>query len=153
MRGSRFVYGVFFAFSVIVSAVCGLMSTVLSPMLDWTLFGVAMVCIMPALCLLDVCAIVVLTWAALRLKACTTRRENKLVRLSTLGLLHLVTAGLAVLLLAVPASSIWTNGLSLSQMRSVFVALSVLSLLLALELPCLIVNTMITVLRTAAERD
>ncbi len=143
--------GVYFCLCVLCSAVVGLMAAAMSRFIDWTMLGVAVVVIMPALCVLDVCAMAALAWASLRLKDDGgTRRENRMVRLATLCVLHLGAAGLSALLLAVPASSIWSAGLTLPQLRAILIALSLLGLLLALELPYLIVNALVSVARSGA---
>lgn len=137
--------------AVLVSAFAALLSAVFSLALDWTILGMAIVCLMPGLCLLSLLTMFILAWGAVKVpeteRQQTVRRENRMVRLATLAVLALASAGLSVLLLAVPSSSIWVNGLTLPQLRSVLVALSTLTLLLSFELPYLIVNTLTAVAR------
>ncbi|MDO5537912.1 MAG: hypothetical protein Q4F72_10345 [Desulfovibrionaceae bacterium] len=159
MRGSpaRWAHALYFGLSVLISAFCAMGSSVLSIMVDWTMLGMAIVCLMPGLAALDAAAMFVLAWSAAKLperdRAAAVRRENRMVRLATLGVLCLASAGLSALLLAVPASSIWADGLTLPQLRCVMVALATLALLLSLELPYLIVNALCAVVRSAEGRQ
>ncbi len=139
----------FFCASVLCALLGGLLAAALPNYIDWTMLGVAVICVMPALCVLDVCAMAALTWGSLRLRdGGGKHRENRMVRLATLGVLHLAAAGLSALLLAVPASSVWSSGITLLRLRAILMALSILGLLLALELPCLIVNTLVSIARS-----
>ena len=136
--------------------------------LDWTMMGIGMLCLTPVLIVLDVATMAVLAWSSVqtrRLREVTdgpemapqdakaVLKETQLVRLTSLALVHLVTAGLAVFLLTVPASSIWSAGLTLPRLRVSFLALSALSLLMALELPYTMVNALLPLVKGKKEED
>ena len=71
--------------------------------------------------------------------------------MATLCLIHLVTAALGLFLLAVPASSVWADGLTLVRFRATFLALLTLSILLSLQLPYAIMNTLLPLVRGRKE--
>ena len=58
---------------------------------------------------------------------------------------------LGLFLLAVPASSVWADGLTLVRFRATFLALLTLSILLSLQLPYAIVNTLLPLVRGRKE--
>ncbi|MBQ2476568.1 MAG: hypothetical protein II515_04770, partial [Desulfovibrio sp.] len=77
----------------------------LGPCLDWSMLEIGVLCIMPALLVLDVGAMCVHGWAWIRLGRLLPGAggaERPLARLAWLAGLHLATAGFGVLLLACP---------------------------------------------------
>lgn len=145
--------------SFIVCALCALLVSIDSLYyaghVDWTLLGVAVLCLAPLLLLLDLFSLCVLIRVARVRRASAeglSKQDEKDMReravsLGTLALLHVGTAGLAVFLLAVPASSVWMNGLTMPRLRALLVALATLGFLLALPLPYSCVCNLLTLFR------
>ncbi len=159
---SRLFQTLLFLCAVLVAAFVAATGMVNAHVLDWTMLGIGSLCLMPVLIILDIAAV---------MAACLGRshapghapddsmlqdqdkRTDLLLRLSTLMLLHVITAGLAVFLLAVPASSIWVNGITLMRFRAVFLALCSLSVLLSLQLPYVVVNMLLPLVRAKKQAE
>ncbi len=120
------------------SLAAGVAAGMLGPFLDWSMLEIGVLCIMPALLVLDVCAMCVHGWAWIRLGRLLPGAggaERPLARLAWLAGLHLATAGFGVLLLACPTGGVWTTGAGLLRLRVAFLACAVLGFLLSLETP------------------
>ncbi|MBR4747135.1 MAG: hypothetical protein IK061_07060 [Desulfovibrio sp.] len=110
----------------------------LGPCLDWSMLEIGVLCLMPALLVLDVGAMCVHGWAWIRLGRLLPGAGDPgrpLSQLAWLAGLHLATAGFGVLLLACPTGGVWMTGAPLLRLRVAFLACAVLGFLLALETP------------------
>lgn len=138
-------------FSVLVAFLCGLWGAVNAVYIDWSIFGIAFLCLVPALVLLDLAALLA-TFRALGQAPCTEgdKRERALARLASLLGLHLATAVFAIILLAIPASSVLVRGVVLFQLRAVFLSLVVFSIMTALPLPYRLLRAFLALLPPAA---
>lgn len=66
------------------------------------------------------------------------KKENtgsEIASLSSLAALHLLTAALAVVLLACPTAGVWTAGPGMLRVRAIFVSMACLGFLLSLRQP------------------
>lgn len=145
-------------FFILVCAVlatcCALWGALNSFSIDWSMLAITGVCLFPALLIVDCLALCVTGWGGVRWKdsGCLTESglketEGILVRLACLAGLHLFVAGLAAFLLATPANSVWMQGISLLRLRTVLLALEVLSVFLALEVPYIFIRIFLRLLR------
>lgn len=160
-RGERTVRkGVFaklgsLAYFVACLVLSGMVSTYVAARqigIDWTMLGLAVMCLMPVLVILDLACLLVLGLTALPGDTEERERERKrrsslLVRVSSLLIAHLVTAFVTMATLAVPPSSIFASGLTVASLRSYFVALASLSVFLSFALPGVLVNTLTPILQ------
>lgn len=146
---------------VICLLLSGMVSTYVSARqigVDWTMLGLAVMCLMPVLVLLDLACLLTLGLAALpgdaeEREMEKKRRSSLMVRVSSLLVAHLVTALVTVATLAVPPSSIFSSGLTVASLRSYFVALASLSIFLSFSLPGVLVNTLTPILQKRRETD
>lgn len=128
--------------SVIAAFAAGLWGGLNAMHIDWSIFGVAFMCLVPALALVDVATMFATARAARAGRWERRRREKALAfEASVLGL-HLVTGMLGVVLLAIPASSALLDGLVLFEARILFLAMAALSVLQALPLPYRLVKAL-----------
>ena len=115
----------------------------LGPFIDWSMLEIGVLCIMPALLVLDLGAMCAHGWAWIRLGRLLAGSGDAgpgrpLSRLGWLAGLHLATAGFGVLLLACPTGGVWMTGAPLLRLRVAFLAAAVLGFLLSLETPGLV---------------
>lgn len=153
---SRFLQLLLFLCALGIAVVVSAAGMLNAHLLDWTMLPLGMLCLMPVLIILDIAAAMAACMGRNRApeeerQQDTDKRTDVLLRLATLMLLHLVTAGLAVFLLAVPAGSIWASGLTLVRFRGVFLALGSLSLLVSLQLPYVLTSMLLPLLRAKPE--
>ncbi len=144
---SRLPHLLFLGGGLLVSCACAALGMLYSHMLDWTMLGMALVCLMPGLMALDLLTMLALVWSWRENPASREGRDFRLAGLASLAILHLATAGLSVLLLAVPAGSLWSAGITLPRLRASLLALATLSFYLSLELPYLAVGALVSLLR------
>lgn len=149
----KFLQTLFFLFALCMSGMVAALGMVYAHVIDWTLLGIGSLCLMPVLVLVDILTVASACAGARREPEADRRKacEDLLTRMATLCLIHLVTAALGLFLLAVPASSVWADGLTLVRFRATFLALLTLSILLSLQLPYAIVNTLLPLVRGSKE--
>ena len=126
----------------------------LGPCLDWSMLEIGVLCLMPALLVLDVGAMCVHGWAWIRLGRLlpglgADAPGRPLSQLAWLAGLHLSTAGFGVLLLACPTGGVWMTGAPLLRLRVAFLACAVLGFLLALETPGMVARLFTDLCREA----
>ena len=107
--------GLFLVSCMGLAGVSAALGMVYAHVLDWTMMGIGMLCLTPVLIVLDIATMAVLAWSSVQTRrlrmipdgpetapadAKAALKETQLVRLTSLALVHLVTAGLAVFLLA-----------------------------------------------------
>ena len=124
------------------------------PFIDWPTLEIGVLCIMPALLVLDVGAMCVHGWAWIRLGRLlpglgADAPGRPLSQLAWLAGLHLSTAGFGVLLLACPTGGVWMTGAPLLRLRVAFLACAVLGFLLALETPGMVARLFTDLCREA----
>ena len=148
----KFLQTLFFLFALCMSGMVAALGMVYAHVIDWTLLGIGSLCLMPVLVLVDILAVASACAGAHREPEADRRKacEELLTRMA-ICLIHLVTAALGLFLLAVPASSVWADGLTLVRFRATFLALLTLSILLSLQLPYAIVNTLLPLVRGRKE--
>ena len=126
--------------------------------IDWTMLGLAVMCFMPVLVILDIACLLTIGLSPLagdeeERELERKRRSGLLVRVSSLLVAHLVTALVTIATLAVPPSSLFSSGLTVASLRSYFVALASLSILLSFGLPGMLVNTLTPLLQRRRDRN
>ena len=129
----------------------------LGPCIDWSMLEIGVLCLMPALLVLDVGAMCVHGWAWIRLGsllpgAAAGAPGCPLSQLAWLAGLHLATAGFGVLLLACPTGGVWMTGAPLLRLRVAFLACAVLGFLLALETPGMVARLFADLCREAGRQ-
>ena len=126
----------------------------LGPFIDWSMLEIGVLCIMPALLVLDLGAMCAHGWAWIRLGRLlpglgADALGRPLSQLAWLAGLHLSTAGFGVLLLACPTGGVWMTGAPLLRLRVAFLACAVLGFLLALETPGMVARLFTDLCREA----
>ncbi|MBO4295678.1 MAG: hypothetical protein J5863_02855 [Desulfovibrio sp.] len=127
----------------------------LGPCLDWSMLEIGVLCLMPALLVLDVGAMCVHGWAWIRLGRLLPGAGDPgrpLSQLAWLAGLHLATAGFGVLLLACPTGGVWMTGAPLLRLRVAFLACAVLGFLIALETPGMVARLFTDLCRQAGRQ-
>ncbi len=120
----------YFGFAVLLSVALGLLSVFNALYLDWSLLEIGVICIMPALVIMDLFCMAAQVWAVRRGGMKKENTGSEIASLSSLAALHLLTAALAVVLLACP-----TAGPGMLRVRAIFVSLACLGFLLSLRQP------------------
>lgn len=100
----------YFGFAVLLSVALGLLSVFNALYLDWSLLEIGVICIMPALVIMDLFCMAAQVWAVRRGGMKKENTGSEIASLSSLAALHLLTAALAVVLLACPTAGVWTAG-------------------------------------------
>lgn len=125
----------YFGFAVLLSVALGLLSVFNALYLDWSLLGIGVICIMPALVIMDLFCMAAQVWAVRRGGMKKENTGSEIASLSSLAALHLLTAALAVVLLACPTAGVWTAGPGMLRVRAIFVSMACLGFLLSLRQP------------------
>lgn len=125
----------FFGCSVLLSVFLGFWAAFYALYLDWSLLEIGVICIMPALVILDLFCMAAQVWAARRKGVKKEEAGNETAGLASLAALHLLTAAMAVVLLACPTAGVWTAGPGMLRVRAIFVSLACLGFLLSLRQP------------------
>ena len=125
----------YFGFAVLLSVALGLLSVFNALYLDWSLLEIGVICIMPALVIMDLFCMAAQVWAVRRGGMKKENTGSEIASLSSLAALHLLTAALAVVLLACPTAGVWTAGPGMLRVRAIFVSLACLGFLLSLRQP------------------
>lgn len=98
----------YFGFAVLLSVALGLLSVFNALYLDWFLLEIGVICIVPALVIMDLFCMAAQVWAVRRGGMKKENTGSEIASLSSLAALHLLTAALAVVLLACPTAGVWT---------------------------------------------
>ena len=96
----------YFGFAVLLSVALGLLSVFNALYLDWSLLEIGVICIMPALVIMDLFCMAAQVWAVRRGGMKKENTGSEIASLSSLAALHLLTAALAVVLLACPTAGV-----------------------------------------------